>query len=102
MVGLINTNSRHFDDRVFVKRLNDRRRARFVSLALLPLLAASCAVGASATYLAAIPKLQSPEGIGLAASIQPVAMQHAAVLHFVPGEYPVPDVFAKTDKALAS
>ncbi len=56
---------------------------------------------ASATYLAAIPKLQSPEGIGLAASIQPVDMQHAAVLRFVLGEYPVPDVFAKTDQAVA-
>jgi hypothetical protein len=54
---------------------------------------------ASATYLAAIPKLQSPEAIGLAASIQPVDMQHAAVLHFVLGEYPVPDTFAKTEKA---
>jgi len=56
---------------------------------------------ASATYLEAIPKLQSPEGIGLAASIQPVDMQHAAVLHFVLGEYPVPDVFAKTDMSAA-
>ncbi len=56
---------------------------------------------ASATYLEAIPKLQSPEGIGLAASIQPVDMQHAAVLHFVLGEYPVPDVFATTDMSAA-
>lgn len=56
---------------------------------------------ASATYLEAIPKLQSPEGIGLAASIQPVDMQHAAVLHLVLGEYPVPDVFAKTDMSVA-
>ena len=54
---------------------------------------------ASATYLAAIPTLKSPEAIGLAASIQPVDMQHAAVLHFVLGEYPVPDVFATVDKA---
>lgn len=56
---------------------------------------------ASATYLEAIPKLQSPEGIGLAASIQPVDMQHAAVLHFALGEYPVPDVFAKIDMSVA-
>lgn len=54
---------------------------------------------AAATYLAAIPKLKAPESIALAASIQPIDMQHAAVLHFVLGEYPVPDVFAKTEKA---
>jgi len=56
---------------------------------------------ASATYLAAIPKLKAPESIALAASIQPIDMQHAAILHFVLGEYPVPDVFAKTDQAVA-
>lgn len=55
---------------------------------------------ASATYLAAIPKLKAPESIALAASIQPVDMQHAAVLHFVLGEYPVPDVFATTTLAV--
>ncbi len=54
---------------------------------------------ASQTYLAAIPKLKAPESIALAASIQPIDMQHAAVLHFVLGEYPVPDVFAKTENA---
>nr|MBA2281711.1 ferritin-like domain-containing protein [Acidimicrobiia bacterium] len=54
---------------------------------------------AAATYLAAIPMLRAPESIGLAASIQPVVMQHAAVLHFVLGEYPVPDVFASTAQA---
>lgn len=56
---------------------------------------------ASATYLAAIPKLKAPESIALAASNQPVDMQHAAILHFVLGEYRVPDVFAKTDQAVA-
>ena len=54
---------------------------------------------ASQTYLAAIPTLKAPESIALAAAIQPVDMQHAAVLHFVLGEYPVPDVFAKTVNA---
>jgi len=53
---------------------------------------------ASQTYLAAIPKLKAPESIALAASIQPID-KDAAVLHFVLGEYPVPDVFAKTEKA---
>ncbi len=61
---------------------------------------------ASATYLAAIgggvdeiPVLTSEGAIALASMIQPIDMQHAAVLHFALGEYPVPDVFAKTDNA---
>jgi hypothetical protein len=52
---------------------------------------------AAATYLEAIPVLTTEGAIGLAASIQPIDMQHAAVLLFVLGEYPVPDNFAKTD-----
>jgi len=54
---------------------------------------------AAATYLAAIPTLTTEPAIALASSIQPIDMQHAAVLLFVSGEYPVPDVFAKTDMA---
>jgi hypothetical protein len=51
---------------------------------------------AAATYLKAIPTLDRPDAAKLAASIQAVDAKHAAVLHFVLGEYPVPDVFAKT------
>lgn len=51
---------------------------------------------AAATYLKAIPQLDSPDAAKLAASIQAVDAQHAAVLHYVLGEYPVPDVFART------
>lgn len=51
---------------------------------------------AAATYLKAIPTLDSRDAAKLAASIQAVDAKHAAVLHFVLGEYPVPDVFAKT------
>ncbi len=54
---------------------------------------------AAATYLKAIPTLQSAAAIGLAGSIQVIDMQHVAILNFVLGEYPVPDVFAKTDGA---
>ena len=54
---------------------------------------------AASTYLAAIPTLTTDPAIALASSIQIIDMQHAAVLRFVLGEYPVPDVFAKTDKA---
>ena len=50
---------------------------------------------ASATYLAAIDGVKSKPGIQTAATIQPVELQHAAILLFVLGEYPVPDAFAK-------
>lgn len=54
---------------------------------------------AAATYLDAIPKLTSKDAIKLAASIQPIDMQHAAILLFVLGRYPVPDTFAQTKMA---
>lgn len=54
---------------------------------------------AAATYLSAIPSLMSKDAIKLAASIQATDAKHVAILNFVLGEYPVPDVFAKTDKA---
>jgi hypothetical protein len=55
--------------------------------------------GAAATYLAAIDGVRSTDGIKVAATIQPVEMQHAAILNFLLGQYPVPDSFAKTDGA---
>lgn len=54
---------------------------------------------AAATYLSAIPNLKSKDAVKLAASIQAIDAKHVAILNFVLGEYPVPDVFAKTDKA---
>ena len=55
---------------------------------------------ASATYLNGIQNaIQDPGAIKVAASIQPVEMQHSAILHLVLGDYPVPDTFAKTDGA---
>lgn len=56
---------------------------------------------AAATYLSVIPLLATEAPIRLAASIQPIDMQHAAILHFALGEYPVPDTFATTDMAVA-
>ncbi len=56
---------------------------------------------AAATYLSVIPLLATEGPIRLAASIQPIDMQHAAILHFALGEYPVPDTFATTDMAVA-
>ena len=40
--------------------------------------------------------LSSKGGIQITASIQPVEMQHAAILNFVLGQYPVPNSFAPT------
>jgi len=57
---------------------------------------------ASATYQSAIPVLTSKDAILLAGSIQIIDFQHAAILLFVLGEYPVPDVFGPLDKAVAA
>jgi hypothetical protein len=54
---------------------------------------------ASATYLNAQNVLTDKDAIQLAGSIQIIDAQHAAVLLFVLGEYPVPDVFAKVEMA---
>jgi hypothetical protein len=55
---------------------------------------------AAATYLNGIQNaIEDPGGIMVAATIQPVEMQHSAILHLLLGDYPVPDTFAKTDGA---
>ena len=54
---------------------------------------------AAATYLDSIGLVKSPGGIKIAASIQPVELQHAAILNFLLGQYPVPMSFATTDGA---
>ncbi|MDP9071387.1 MAG: ferritin-like domain-containing protein, partial [Actinomycetota bacterium] len=54
---------------------------------------------AAATYLSVIPTLQSKDAIKLAGQANINDMQHIAILNYVLGEYPVPDTFAKTDKA---
>lgn len=54
---------------------------------------------AAATYLSAIPQLTSTEAIAAAGSIICVDRQHAAVLRFVLGEYPIPETFATTEMA---
>jgi hypothetical protein len=54
---------------------------------------------AAATYLEAISVVSAPAGIKTAATIEPVELQHAAILSFVLGKYPVPDTFTKMDGA---
>lgn len=43
---------------------------------------------AAQTYQNAVAVLQSPRAVGIAATIQPVEMQHAAILYYVLGRYP--------------
>jgi Ferritin-like domain len=49
---------------------------------------------AAATYQSAISAVKATSSIKVAASIQPVEMQHAAILNFVLGQYPVPNAFS--------
>ena len=57
---------------------------------------------ASATYLNAQNVLTDKDAIQLAGSIQVIDAQHVSILLYVLGEYPVPDVFAKTEMAAAA
>lgn len=55
---------------------------------------------AAATYLNGIQNaLSQVDAIKLAATIQPVEMQHASILLLLLGEYPIPDKFATTTGA---
>ena len=54
---------------------------------------------ASQTYQSGVGALSSKKAVAAAASIQPVEMQHAAILNFVLGQYPVPNAFNPTSKA---
>jgi hypothetical protein len=54
---------------------------------------------AAQTYQVAATVVSSAKAIQTAATIQPVEMQHAAILSFALGQYPVPNAFNPTDKA---
>jgi hypothetical protein len=54
---------------------------------------------AAQTYQVATTAVTSSQGVRVAAGIQPVEMQHAAILNFVLGNYPVPDAFSPTSQA---
>lgn len=57
---------------------------------------------AAATYLNAQNVLTDKDAIMLAGSIQVIDAQHASILLYVLGEYPVPDVFAQTELAVSA
>lgn len=73
--------------------------AQVTDVAGLAKLALQLEDAAAATYLSVIPLVSDPGGVKTVATIQPVEMQHAAILNFVLGNYPVPDAFAKTEGA---
>ena len=77
----------------------DQRLPEVTDFGKAAILARDLEVIAAATYQSAIPKISDPDAIHLAGSIQVIDAQHVAILNFVLGDYPVPDVFAKTDKA---
>jgi hypothetical protein len=54
---------------------------------------------AGETYQNGLAVIKSPAGIKTAASIQPVEFQHAAILNFVLGTYPVPSAFTGVSSA---
>ncbi|MEU1130104.1 ferritin-like domain-containing protein [Streptomyces sp. NPDC005900] len=54
---------------------------------------------ATQTYVFAASNVKSKGGIETAATIAPVEAMHSAILHYVLGQYPVPDDFIGTDKA---
>lgn len=73
--------------------------AKVTDVAGLAKLALQLEQVAAATYLDSISLIKSNGGIATSASIHPVEMQHAAILNFVLGNYPVPQSFASTDGA---
>ena len=54
---------------------------------------------AADTYFSVIPEIGNAEALRLATTIQPIDMQHVAVLRYVLGDYPVPDTFADANDA---
>lgn len=55
---------------------------------------------AAQTYTFAVANVSDPSAIMTAATIQPVETMHAAILHFILGDYPIPDTFIGIGNAL--
>ncbi len=65
-------------------------------------LALSLEQTAASTYFAVIPMIENAEALELAATIQPIDMQHAAILNYVMGDYPVPNTFADAEQSVTA
>ena len=86
-------------DETAKREVVDPALAQLTDVAALARLVLTLEDMAAATYLRGLGVLENGGARRLAASIQPVEMQHAAVLNFLLGQYPVPDAFAKEDGA---
>lgn len=73
--------------------------AKVTDVTGLAMLALTLENVAAQTYQVAITALSSKKAIGVAATINPVELQHAAILNFVLGNYPVPNAFDPTSDA---
>jgi hypothetical protein len=73
--------------------------AKVTSVATLAELALEIENVAGETYQNGLSVIKSAAGIKTAASIQPVEFQHAAILSFVLGKYPVPNAFTGVSSA---
>ncbi len=82
-----------------VKTGVDAEFAKVTDVAGLAKLALTLENVAAQTYLGAIDVVKSPAGIKTAATIEPVELQHAAILNYILGQYPVPDAFTPTSDA---
>ncbi|MGF7234164.1 MAG: ferritin-like domain-containing protein [Frankia sp.] len=71
------------------------------SVAGVAALALKLETGAASTYTYAVSHVTNAQGIGTAASIAPVEGQHAAILHFILGQNPVPDAFIGIGNAVS-
>lgn len=63
------------------------------SVPKLAMLALTLENTAAATYVQQMGEFSSPEALSAIATIAPVERQHAAILHYVLGDYPIPDTF---------
>ncbi|MBA3742278.1 ferritin-like domain-containing protein [Sporichthya sp.] len=69
--------------------------AKLDSVTGLATLALTLENTAGATYVKQMGELASPEALSAVATIAPVERQHAAILTYVLGDYPIPDTFVK-------
>jgi hypothetical protein len=79
-----------------VATLIDDQFAKVTNVVGLAKLALELEGVAAATYLNGLSVVSGTQAIETAATIQPVEMQHVAILNYVLGTYPVPNAFAST------
>ncbi len=72
------------------------------SVPKLAMLALTLENTAAATYIMQMGELKSAEALSAVSTIAPVERQHAAILSYILGEYPIPDTFVKLGKTKTS